>query len=260
MTVTLLGTGTSVGVPVVGCNCRVCTSDDPRDNRTRCACLVEVDGINILIDAGPDFRMQALREDIQQVDALLITHHHFDHVAGLDDLRPYFFGNRRPMPCVARKNTVDVLRTTFYYIFGDDRYSGAALLQLKTANGPFHIQSRYNPSSHSVQVEPVEIKHGNLPALGYRIGNFAYLTDTSHIPERSYEKLKGLDVLVLDALRRKPHFKHFTIEQATEVAQRIGARQTYFTHMTHTVLHAEENARLPDGIELGYDGLSFSVA
>jgi len=259
MTVTLLGTGTSVGVPVLGCDCRVCTSSDPRDRRTRCACLVEVDGVHILIDAGPDFRMQAMREDIQAVDALLITHHHFDHVAGLDDLRPYFFWNRQPMPCIARENTAEVMRTTFYYIFGEDRYSGAALLQLQTANGPFEVRSRYTDDAPPVPVQPIEMTHGDLPALGYRIGNFAYLTDASYIPDASFEKLDGVEIVVLDALRHKPHYKHFTIPEAVDVAQRIGARQTYFTHMTHSVLHAEEDARLPEGINLGYDGLIITL-
>jgi len=259
MTVTLLGTGTSVGVPVLGCDCRVCTSDDPRDRRTRCACLVEADGVNVLIDAGPDFRQQAMREGIDAVDALLITHHHFDHVAGLDDLRPFFFRNRRPMPCYARDNTAEVLRTTFYYIFGENRYSGAALLQLHTANGTFEVQSRYTAEAPSVTVHPIKLEHGDLPALGYRIGNFAYLTDTSHIPEESFAKLDGVEVLVLDALRHEPHYKHFTIAQAVEAAQRIGAKQTYFTHMTHSVLHAEEDERLPKGINLGYDGLTITL-
>lgn len=256
--VTLLGTGTSTGVPVIGCRCRVCQSPDPHDNRTRCACLVEAGEMSLVIDTGPDFRRQALRERIRRVDAVLFTHHHFDHVVGLDDLRPFLFGNRTPIPCYARANTVAVLQRMFEYIFGDGSYPGVPLLTLHTVNDCFRVESRYVPGA-SVSITPIEVFHGELPILGYRIGRFAYLTDASHIPETSYPLLDNLDVLVLDALRHEPHPTHFTIEDAVETALRIGAQQTYFIHMTHSILHAEENARLPEGIALGYDGLQFEV-
>lgn len=258
MTVTLLGTGTSTGVPVIGCTCRVCRSPDPRDTRTRCACLVETDGLSLVIDTGPDFRRQALREGIRRVDAVLLTHHHFDHVVGLDDLRPFFFGNRAPIPCYARENTARVLRTMFHYIFDDGSYPGVSKLALEVVDGPFAVRSRYGTGA-AVTVTPIEVFHGALPLFGYRIGRFAYLTDTNRIPEASFALLDGLDVLVLDALRHEPHATHFTIEEAVAVARRIGARQTYFIHMTHSLLHAEEEARLPEGIHLGYDGLRVTL-
>ena len=259
MRVTLLGTGTSTGVPVIGCPCRVCRSPDPRDQRTRCACHIEVDGLSLVIDTGPDFRRQMLREQITRIDAVLFTHHHADHVVGLDDLRPYFFENRRPMPCYARPDTCAVLRRMFQYIFErDGSYASVPLLDLYEIDGPFTVSSRYEPGL-PVPVLPIEVLHGTLPMYGYRLGRFAYLTDTNAIPEPSYALLDDLDVLVLDALRHEEHPTHFTIGEAVEVAQRIGARQTYLVHMTHSLLHAEEDARLPEGITLGYDGLSFTV-
>ena len=259
MKVTLLGTGTSTGVPVIGCECRVCRSSDPRDKRTRCACFIEINGLCLLIDVGPDFRRQALRAHIHRVDGVLFTHHHFDHVVGMDDLRPFFFGNRNPIPCFAQANTAGVLRTMFRYIFCDGTYPGVPILKLEEIDGPFDVASRYDTGT-SVRVAPVEVLHGKLSILGYRVGRLAYITDTNRIPEDSFASLRGLDVLVLDALRHKPHRTHFTIEEAVATAQRIGARQTYFVHMTHDILHAEEDAALPDGINLGYDGLSFLVA
>lgn len=258
VTVTLLGTGTSTGVPVIGCTCRVCTSSDPRDNRTRTACWVRADGISIIIDTGPDFRQQALREGVDHIDAVLYTHHHFDHVVGIDDLRPFLFENRSAIPCYARSDTADVLRAMFRYIFADGSYPGVPDLELNTVEEPFDVQSRIEPAK-SVRVSPIEVFHGPMPLFGYRIGRFAYITDTSRIPEDSLAALDGVEVLVLDALRRKSHPTHFSIDEAIDVARRVGARQTYFTHMTHSVLHAEENAYLPDGIELGHDGLSFTV-
>ena len=258
MSVTLLGTGTSTGIPVIGCTCRVCTSADPRDRRTRCACLVCVNGLTLVIDTGPDFRVQALRERIGEVDAVLFTHHHFDHVVGLDDLRPYLFGNPYSIPCYAHPDTAAVLHTMFHYIFADGTYPGVPRLDLIEVNAPFEVTSRYERGT-SVEVQPIDAFHGDLPLYGYRIGRFAYLTDTNRIPEHSYAALEGVEVLVLDALRHRPHPTHFRVEEAVEAARRIGARQTYFIHMTHNLLHAEEDARLPDGIALGYDGLRFEV-
>jgi len=256
MRVTLLGTGTSTGVPVIGCTCEVCTSADRRDHRTRSSCYVEAGGLGIVIDTGPDFRGQALRERLTRVDAVLFTHHHFDHVVGLDDLRPFFFANRRPMPCYARANTASVLVAMFGYIFQDGSYPGVARLEMHAVDGPFAVPDRYG-NRPPVPVQPVEVYHGDLPMYGYRIGRFAYLTDTSAIPEASFALLHDLDVLVLDALRPEPHRTHFSIDQAVAVAERIGARQTYFVHMSHNVLHAEADARLPAGMALGYDGLTF---
>jgi phosphoribosyl 1,2-cyclic phosphate phosphodiesterase len=256
--ITLLGTGTSTGIPVIGCPCRVCQSTDLRDTRTRCACHIETDGLSLLIDTGPDFRQQALREGINRVDAVLFTHHHFDHIAGLDDLRPFFFGNKTPVPCFARANIAAVLRERFDYIFKDGTYPGLPRLHLCEIDAPFEVESRYD-TGVSLAVTPVEVFHGDLPMYGYRIGRFAYLTDTSRIPEASFDLLHDLDVLVLDALRTEPHHTHFSFDEAVAAARRIDARQTYFIHMTHSVLHAEIDATLPEGIALGYDGLSVEI-
>lgn len=261
--VTLLGTGTSTGVPVIGCACAVCASSDPRDHRTRCAAYVRVaegtpDEIDILIDAGPDFREQALREGIRRVDAVLLTHHHFDHVVGIDDLRPFLFHDHAPIPLYARDNTERVLRRMFSYIFEDGSYPGVPKLHLRAVDGPFTVEARGGPAS--VRVTPLPAFHGALPLFGYRLGAFAYLTDVSDVPEETRALLGGLDVLVLDALRPRPHHSHFSIEQAVAFAQVVGARQTYFIHMTHDLKHADLDATLPDGINLGYDGLTFEVA
>lgn len=256
--VTLLGTGTSTGVPVIGCDCRVCTSDDPRDRRTRCACRIEANGVTIVIDTGPDFRRQALRTGMRHVDAVLFTHHHFDHIVGVDDLRPFLFRNSRPIPCYARRNTATVLRRMFDYIFTDGTYPGVPDLTLHEIDDRFEISSRLDPD-RVVEVLPIDVSHGELPLFGYRIGRFAYITDTNFIPDESLDLLTDLDVLVLDALRDTHHPTHFTIDEAVETAGRIGAKQTYFIHMTHSVLHAEADARLPDGMNLGYDGLTFEA-
>ncbi len=259
--VTLLGTGTSTGVPVIGCRCRVCTSADPRDERTRCAAHLTAETehgpVHLQIDVGPDFRRQALRHAIPRIDAVLFTHHHFDHVVGLDDLRPYFFDNKAPVPCYADATTAGVLREMFRYIF-ERAYPGASLLDLHEVTGPFTVRSRYALEA-AVGVEPLRAFHGALPVLGYRIGRFAYLTDVNRIPEATFERLGGLDVLVLDGLRPEAHPTHFSFAEAVAAAERVGARQTYFIHMTHSALHAEADAGFPDGIALGYDGLSFSV-
>jgi phosphoribosyl 1,2-cyclic phosphate phosphodiesterase len=258
LTVTLLGTGTSTGVPVLGCSCDVCTSDDPRDTRTRCACYVRAGPMGLLIDTGPDFRQQALREDIGRIDAVCYTHHHFDHVVGLDDLRPFFFENKQAMPCYAHPDTAAILRRNYDYIFGADPYPGAANVEVEVVDGPFEVPSRHDDAS-PLAVDPLLLYHGSTPVYGYRIGRFAYLTDVSRIPEASYEGLQDIDVLVLDALRPRSHPTHFSFEEAVAVARRIGARQTYFVHMTHNVRHQVANDRLPDDIQLAYDGLTVEV-
>ena len=260
-TVTLLGTGTSTGVPVLGCDCDVCQSNDPRDKRTRCSCYIRVNGLGLLIDTGPDFRAQAMREDIDRVDAVLYTHHHFDHVVGIDDLRPFFFQNRRLLPCYTSEETEAVLRRNKEYIFRSEPYPGAPNLELRRARSgqAFRVVSRYENDA-SVRVTPIEAYHGELPVLGYRVGDFAYLTDINRIPDRSWAHLQDLDVLVLDALRPTKHRTHFSFDEAVDVAQRLDPRQTYFIHMTHNALHAEACAALPDGIDLGYDGLTFECS
>jgi phosphoribosyl 1,2-cyclic phosphate phosphodiesterase len=256
--VTLLGTGTSTGVPVIGCDCEVCTSDDPRDTRTRCAAYVRAGSLGILIDTGPDLREQMLREDVERIDAVLYTHHHFDHLVGIDDLRPFFFRNSAPMPCFANTTTAEVMQDNYDYIFGADPYPGAARVELREVDAPFDVTSRYGEDER-IRAEPVPLFHGDMPVFGYRIGRFAYLTDVSDIPEASFDRLHNLDVLVLDALRPDPHPTHYSFDEAVRVARRIGARETYFIHMTHNVRHAVQEARLPDDVHLGYDGLTLDV-
>lgn len=261
LSVRLLGTGTSTGVPVIGCSCRVCTSPDPRDHRMRCSAYVVANTpggpVHLLIDAGPDFRQQALLHRIAKIDAVLVTHHHFDHVVGLDDLRPYFFTNPAEIPLYTSDSTAEVLDRAFPYLFEEGSYPGVARLSLRRVTEPFVVQSRYIDAS--VSVEPIEALHGKMPVLGFRVGRFAYLTDVSRIPAGSLEQLQGLEVLILDALRREPHQTHLSLDEAVELARQIGARETYFIHMTHSVLHAEEDGRLPAGINLGYDGLQLDI-
>jgi phosphoribosyl 1,2-cyclic phosphate phosphodiesterase len=258
MKVRLLGTGTSTGIPVIGCTCPVCTSSDPRDRRLRCSCYVEAEGVHLVIDTGPDFRQQALTYAIPRVYAVLLTHHHFDHIVGLDDLRPYCFDTEVPIPCYARANTAQVVERMFGYVFGDGSYPGVSNLVLRTVDDAFTVRSRYDPEHHA-KVLPIEVDHGTLPMLGFRIGGFAYVTDTNNIPGSSMDLLADLEVLVLDALRDRPHPTHYTIDEAVEVAQRIGARSTFLVHMTHTVSHAETDARLPEGVALAYDGLTLDI-
>lgn len=215
---------------------------------------MQVNGLNLLLDAGPDIRTQSLRYGIPDVDAVLITHHHYDHVAGLDDLRPFLFRNRNAIPCYAVENTADTLVQMYGYIFRDGSYPGVARLTMNTVEGPFTVTAR-DGSGASVDVVPIPAMHGTLPVLGWRIGSFAYLTDVSTVPFASRSLLEGLDVLVLDALRDEPHPMHLSFDEAVQTAREIGARQTWFVHMTHSVLHAETDRRLPDGMALGWDGL-----
>ena len=255
---TLLGTGTSVGVPIIGCDCAVCTSADPRDTRLRTSAHVvahtEAGPVHLQIDAGPDFRRQALAHNIRDVDALLVTHAHFDHVMGLDDLRPFFFRDRTPIPVLTGADTAEALETMFSYIFRDGTYPGVSRLALQPVDSPTRAASRSNPAAH-VDIVPVPVMHGEAPILGWRIGDFAYLTDVSRVPEASFALLEGVEVLVLDGLRPEPHPTHLSFGEAVEVARRIGARETWLVHMTHNVLHADADASLPDGIRLGFDGL-----
>lgn len=261
LTVTLLGTGTSTGVPVLGCACAVCTSADPRDARLRTSAhvVVHTEGgdVHLQIDTGPDFRQQALRYGVSEVDALLVTHEHFDHVVGLDDLRPFFFRTKKAVPVFAQPSTAASLREMFRYIF-DRTYPGASLLDLRPVEGPFEAASRTAPGAR-VEVTPVPAVHGRFPVLGFRIGPFAYLTDVNGVPPASVDLLGGVETLVLDGLRREPHPSHFTFDEAAAFAEALGARETWLTHVTHGALHAEADATLPAGVRLGYDGLVLRV-
>jgi phosphoribosyl 1,2-cyclic phosphate phosphodiesterase len=262
LSVTLLGTGTSTGVPVLGCACAVCTSADPRDARLRTSAHVvahtDAGDVHIQIDAGPDFRQQALRHDVTAVDALVVTHEHFDHVTGLDDLRPLFFRNRAPIPVVALPRTAEALHGMFRYIF-DRTYPGASLLDLHpVGDAPVRVASR-SVEGAAVEVIPLRAPHGAFEVLGLRIGAFAYLTDVGEVPDAVRAALAGVEVLVLDGLRPEPHPTHLTFAEAAEVAAAVGARETWLVHVTHAVPHVEADATLPDGVKLAYDGLVLEV-
>ena len=258
VSVTLLGTGTSVGVPVIGCGCAVCTSADPRDVRTRTSAHVVAHTasgpVHLQIDAGPDFRRQALDHGVDAVDAVLVTHEHFDHVVGLDDLRPFFFGDRTPIPVLAPPRTADALAGMFSYIFRDGTYPGVSRLALQPTTGPVTVTSRTAPEA-AVEVVPVPALHGAMPIVGWRIGPLAYLTDVSEVPPESVALIEGADVLVLDGLRPEPHPTHLSFGQAADLAARVGARETWLVHLTHNVLHEDAEAMLPERVRVGYDGL-----
>ena len=252
--VTFLGTGTSAGVPVVGCDCATCRSDDPRDRRWRPSIFVELeDGTRVLVDTTPDFRTQALTFGIDGVDLILFTHYHADHIMGLDDVRPFNFRQRAVIPCVGDASTLDALRRVYAYAWDPKAPQGGGLPRLRL----FEVTGAF--TTGTAEVHPVPLLHGTHPILGYRVGRFAYLTDCSEIPESSWPLLDGLDVLVLDALRHRPHPTHFTLAEAVETAQRIGAGQTYFTHMCHDLPHAETCAALPERVTLAHDGLVVEV-
>ncbi|TWT44096.1 Phosphoribosyl 1,2-cyclic phosphodiesterase [Phycisphaerae bacterium RAS1] len=246
---TILGSGTSHGIPMIGCDCGVCTSPDSRDRRTRTSALFSFDDRHILIDTSPELRLQCRACDVRTVHAVLFTHHHADHVVGLDDVRRFNWINRAPLDIHADARTLARLEQMFGYAFHDDPEYLSAKPQLvpHEITGPFELFGR--------TITPIPYMHGPLPVLGFRVGDMAYCPDCNFIPDESRGLLRGLRVLVLDALRRRPHPTHFNLEQAVEEARRIGADRTYFIHIAHELGHAETNAMLPAGMELAYDGL-----
>lgn len=252
--ITILGTGTSQGIPVIGCECKVCQSDNPKDKRLRVSALVQVGETNIVIDCGPDFRQQMLRENVKNVDAVIFTHEHTDHVIGVDDVRPFNFQTQQNMPLYATKRVQRDLKNRFGYAFVENPYPGAPLLELKTIdkNTPFEI--------NSVEIIPIEILHGNLPILGFRIGDFAYLTDMKTVEAAEFEKLKGVKVIVIDSLQQRDHFSHMTLKESLAFAEKVGAERTFLTHLSHVMgLHEEVSTLLPEGVEIAYDGLKIEV-
>lgn len=240
---------------MIGCDCAVCRSDDPRDKRTRPSIYLELDdGMRVLVDTTPDLRFQALRHDIRRVDAILFTHAHADHVMGLDEVRRFNMLTRQPLPVYADARTLTALRRTFGYVFdsGAPKGGGVPDLRLWRIGGPFMIGRQ--------EIVPVPIRHGSWHILGFRVGTFAYLTDCNGIPAASRPLLEGLDCLVLDALRRRPHPTHFTIDQAVAAAREIGARRTLFTHIAHELGHEASCAGLPEGMALAHDALTIEIA
>ena len=257
---TFLGTGTSMGVPTLGCDCAVCTSDDPRDRRLRPSVLLRWSANGgrertVVIDTGPDFREQALRARLARVDAVLYTHSHADHIFGMDDLRPLSFTSFRedgPIPLYATSETADVLEHIFDYTFSPQAtYPNRARVQLQRLEDSATV--------HGVRFLRVPILHGNMEIAGFRFGNTAYLTDVSGIPETSFPLLEGVEHLIISALRHKPHPSHATVEQSLGWSRRIGARRTWFTHIAHELGHEATNRALPEGVELAYDGLTIPI-
>jgi phosphoribosyl 1,2-cyclic phosphate phosphodiesterase len=252
--VTLLGTGTSGGVPMIGCGCDVCQSTDPRDRRTRPSILIETDvEFGVLVDTSTDLRMQALARPVKRVDAILFTHSHADHVMGLDDIRRFNVVQRETIPCFADDRTAADLRRMFSYIFDAPPAAGGGVpkIALFRIGGPFTLGG--------MEIIPVPLLHGPRPILGFRIGDFAYLTDCNAIPDASWPLLVGIRTLVLDALRDRPHSTHFSLGEAVEVAKRLTPERTYFTHICHDLPHAATCSRLPAGMELAYDGLTLEI-
>ncbi len=249
-TLTVLGSGTSMGVPTLGCDCAVCSSKDPRDRRTRPSVMIEYAGKIVLIDTSPDFYAQAIRERITRVDAVFYTHTHADHILGIDDLRPLSFRHKPgKLPLYARPDAAAFLRKMFSYIFNADyKYGSLPQLKLQPIDGPIEL--------FGARFEPVRLIHGEKEIYGFRFGSAAYLTDHSEIPETSFHQLEGLNILFLDALRHKPHPTHSTVENSLRIAERIKAKRTFFTHICHDLGHEATNATLPANVRLAYDGMS----
>jgi phosphoribosyl 1,2-cyclic phosphate phosphodiesterase len=257
MRLTFLGTGTSFGVPQIGCGCAVCRSADPRDRRSRSAALVEADGRRILIDTPPELRLQLLAHGVADVDAVLYTHEHADHVMGIDDLRIFSVRRRAPLPLFGPPETLERLRSSFRYIFDASMrpYEGTSKPSLE-----LHALEPGRPETVAgIELLPLAFRHGHLRVYGYRLGSLAYITDAKAVPEAERDQLQGLDVLVLNALWWRPHPTHLSIAEAVATAQALGARRTYLTHLTHETGHADLAGRLPEGIEPAYDGLTVEV-
>ncbi len=254
MKVTFLGTGTSHGIPMIACTCKVCTSENPKNKRMRTSVFVSINGCNILIDATPELRLQCIKNKITRLDAVLITHSHADHIFGLDDLRRFNMIQRMDIPIYGTSKTLDTIRRTFSYVFTNHCEPGGSKprFSLKIVNGDLTIEG--------IPIVPIKALHGNGEVTGYRFNKFAYITDASDIPKESLQKLQDLEVLVLGALRYTPHIKHFTIEQALRVVKQLKPQKAYFTHMCHDIEHEEDSKKLPPSVEFAFDGLMIDLA
>ena len=251
--VTILGSGTSTGVPLIGCDCDVCTSTDRRNRRSRSSILISLEAGNILIDTSTDLRYQALKNGLKRVDAVLFTHAHADHVHGIDELRSFNFIQKRAIPCFGNAITLDRIKTMFSYIFKDHNLGGGIpSLTMNEVGEAFSLLDE--------EVIPIEIIHGELPILGYRIANIAYVTDCSEIPAASMEKLKGLDLLILGALRYTPHNTHFTVDEAMDVVNALKPKRSLFTHLGHDLDYERAVAELPETVGLAYDGMTIEIS
>ncbi|MNU30149.1 Phosphoribosyl 1,2-cyclic phosphodiesterase [compost metagenome] len=252
MNITFLGTGTSQGVPMIGCGCEVCTSANPKDNRLRSAVWLQNEDTSVVIDSGPDFRYQMLRAKVQTLDGIVFTHGHKDHVAGLDDVRAYNYWTQKDIDIFANPDTEEILRREFQYAFSNIQYPGLPQLTIHSLTGQDFTVG-------SMDFRTIKVLHYKLEVFGYRIGDFTYITDANYIAPEEMDKIRGTKILVLNALRHEKHISHFTLNEAIDIAQEIGAEQTYFTHISHQLgLHEEINASLPPGIFLAYDGLKLT--
>lgn len=253
MKVTILGSGTSQGVPVIACDCEVCRSTDKRDKRLRCSAMIEIGDRKIVIDAGPDFRYQMLRAGVKDVRALLLTHEHKDHIGGLDDIRAFNWVKQGKVDVYSNRRTVEAVKRDYAYAFEEVRYPGVPDMDLHVVGeDPFYIDE--------VEVVPLTVMHYKLPVTAFRIGGFAYITDANYIPEEGMRKLEGVECLVIDALRRERHLSHFSLEEALEMIRRLGVKRAFLTHVGHQMgLTREVERTLPANVRLAYDGLTFEV-
>jgi len=251
--ITFLGTGTSGGVPMIGCSCYVCTSANGKDKRLRSSILVQSNTTTLVVDTTPDFRTQMLRENVKKLDAVIFTHPHKDHIAGLDDIKAYNYFQQKPMEVYANVLTQAALHREFYYIFTDDKYPGIPSVNLNTISDKIFLVG-------DIPVTPILVYHLNMPVLGFRFGDFTYITDANRIEETEKEKIKGSSILVLNALRKKGHISHFSLQEAVDLVEELSIPKAWFTHISHQLgLHEEINNELPSNIQLAWDGLKLSV-
>lgn len=251
--ITFLGTGTSQGIPVIACKCPICLSADPRDKRLRASVMVEINGITIIIDTGPDFRQQMLRENVSDIHAIIFTHEHKDHVAGLDDVRAYNFVLKKRIDVFAENRVKEALEREFAYIFAEHKYPGIPEINM-------HLIDETSFEIEGIKILPVRVNHYELPVFGFRIGNFAYLTDVKTIAEKEKLKILNLDILIINALRKEKHISHLNLDEALDLIKELKPKQAYLTHLSHRFgLHAIEELKLPENVKIGYDGLKIYV-